>query len=148
DQRNARISPRRIPVLIATSTTALRCALASLNPCRQVQKYEEHNERNRYLTQEEEDRLLSEMSVARAHLKAVVEVAINTGMRRGEILALRWSWIDFIRGFIHLPSEATKTARPRSIPMNQLVRTLLVDIRKTRKSSEFVFASPKTGGLL
>lgn len=45
---------------------AIRDGKAGSNPCRQVQKYEEHNERNRCLTQEEEDRLLSEMSGARA----------------------------------------------------------------------------------
>lgn len=139
---------RELACISKIFSLAIRDGKASSNPCRQVQKYEEHNERNRYLTQEEEDRLLSEMSGARAHLKAVVELAINTGMRRGEILALRWSWIDFIRGFIHLPSEATKTAKPRSIPMNQLVRTLLTDIRETRESREFVFTSPKTGGSL
>lgn len=61
---------------------------------------------------------------------------------------MRWSWIDFARGFIHIPSEATKTAKPRSIPMNQVVRELLTDLRGARGKSEFVFASPKTGGLL
>lgn len=139
---------RELAYISKIFSLAIRDGKTGSNPCRQVQKYEEHNERNRYLTQEEEDRLLSEMSGARAHLKAVVQIAINTGMRRGEILGLRWSWIDFIRGFIHLPSEATKTAKPRSIPMNQLVRALLTDIRETRESSEFVFASPKTSGSL
>ncbi len=92
--------------------------------------------------------VLGELSGSRAHLEPIIRIAINTGMRRGEILAMRWSWIDFVRGFIHIPSEATKTAKPRSIPMNQVVRELLMDLRGTRGRSEAVFTSPKTGGLL
>src|SRR5258708_4466039 len=127
---------------------AMRDGKTDSNPCRQVKKYEEHNERNRYLSPEEEARLLAELTGSRAHLEPIVRIAINTGMRRGEILAMRWSWIDFARGFIHIPSEATKTAKPRSIPTNQVVRDLLIDLRGTRKRGEFVFTSPKTGGLL
>ena len=126
----------------------MRDGKTDYNPCRQVQKCEEHNERNRYLSPEEEERLMSARSGSRAHLDPIVRMAINTGMRRGEILPMRWSWIDFVRGFVNIPSEATKTAKSRTIPMNQVVRELLMDFRRGSVRSEFVFTSPKTDGLL
>ena len=56
--------------------------------------------------------------------------------------------VDRLRpGFIYIPSEATETAKPRSIPMNQVVRELLMDLKGSRGRSEAV-TSPKTDDLL
>jgi integrase len=49
--------------------------------------YQEHNARNRCLSPEEETRLLRAMP---ARLRPLVTVALHTGIRRGELCALRW----------------------------------------------------------
>ena len=147
-QRSVASVNRELACLSKIFSLAMDHGKTDSNPCRRVQKYEEHNERNRYLSREEEKRLFSVLSGQRKHLEPIIRIAINTGMRRGEILAMRWFWIDFAREFIHIPSEATKTAKPRSIPMNQVVRDLLIDLKRGRQRDETVFASPKTGGLL
>jgi integrase len=55
-----------------------------------------------------------------------VETAILTGMRRGEILSLKW---DQIRGgFIYL--EKTKTNESRQIPVSDALEALFKDIRQ------------------
>jgi integrase len=61
--------------------------LTSENPCREVTKLKEENQRNRYLTADEEDRLLAACVGDRAHLRPIIIMALNTGMRRGEILS-------------------------------------------------------------
>jgi integrase len=58
-------------------------------------------------------------------LHAVILLAIETGMRRGEILGLEWANIDLSRGVITLASRSTKSKRRRLIPMRQAVYDLL-----------------------
>ena len=49
-------------------------------------------------------------------LRAAVIVALNTGLRRGELLGLIWDHIDASRGVIRL--ETTKSGRRREVPLN------------------------------
>ena len=72
----------------------------------------ENNERLRFLTEGEIYGLLVECP---EHLRRIVECAINTGMRRGEILSLKWKQIR--NGFIYL--RKTKTKNARQIPINE-----------------------------
>jgi integrase len=65
-----------------------------------------------------------------------VECAINTGMRRGEILSLKWSQIR--NGLIYL--DKTKTNESRQIPINDDLARVFREIRRERHlESEYVF---------
>lgn len=55
------------------------------------------------------------------YLVAFLLIALDTGMRRGEILALRWSNLDRKRRVITLPAEITKTRTGRSVPLSPRV---------------------------
>ena len=59
------------------------------------------------------------------HLKTILTVAYNTGMRSGELRGLKWSFVDRDKGFIRLPTEVTKERKPKVIPMNHYVKTAL-----------------------
>jgi integrase len=74
--------------------------IATSNPCLKVGKLREENRRDRYLTADEEKRLLAVCIGDRAHLRPIIIVAIHTGMRRGEILSLKWTQVDFSRGIM------------------------------------------------
>ena len=100
------------------------------------------NERVRYLTEVEEQRLFQAMG-DNQQLKDVVTVALHTGMRRGEIFNLKWFDLDFDRGLIQV--RKTKTKLNRVVPMNARVREVF---NQQRRASEFVFTSLKTGGRL
>jgi integrase len=52
--------------------------------------------------------------VSSPHLRPIVEVALLTGMRRGELLGLKWEQIR--NGFIYLTE--TKSNKSRQIPIN------------------------------
>jgi len=80
------------------------------------------NARKRTLTIEE---YLKLKATSLSHLKAMIEIAFNTGMRAGEIRTLRWSYIDKERKFIRLPATAVKESKPKTIPINRHVRAVL-----------------------
>lgn len=77
------------------------------------------NSRDRLLTIEEYVGLLD---VSPDYLKAILIIAMNTGMRKGEILNLRWSNIDLDKDFIRLASTETKEKQSKSIPINHNVK--------------------------
>jgi integrase len=80
------------------------------------------NARKRTLTIEEYLKLKENSP---PHLKAMVIIAFNTGMRAGEIRTLRWSYIDKEKKFIRLPAKAVKESKPKTIPINHHVKSLL-----------------------
>ena len=82
----------------------------------------ENNERIRFLNDDEIRRLI-ENSVP--HLRDIIICAVNTGMRRGEILGLRWSQVR--GGFIYL--QKTKTKEKREIPINDELAILFKRIK-------------------
>jgi integrase len=82
----------------------------------------EDKTRKRAVSIEEYKKLLA---VAPAYLRAMLSIAILTGMRHSEIRLLQWSYIDRKRNMISLPGAITKNKRPRMIPLTQPVREVL-----------------------
>jgi integrase len=93
------------------------------------------NARRRTVTIEE---YLKLVEVAAPHLKPIITVAFHTGMRTGELRALRRSHIDREKGVIRLPANVTKESRAKVIPMNRHVKTVLADLTPTIHH-DFVF---------
>jgi|TARA_B100000959_G_scaffold65628_1_gene69741 integrase len=92
-----------------------------LKRIRKVKLFCVNNERLRYLSKEESESLISNCT---SHLKPIVIAALNTGMRKGEILCLQWDRnIDLKHGFILL--DKTKSGKRREIPINQTFRETL-----------------------
>ena len=97
--------------------------------------------RLRFLSIDEIHKLID---AAEPHLKPIITVAVNTGMRRSEILNLTWQQVDLKHGFILL--EKTKNGERREIPMNEPVRQLLKQLFTNRRlNTDFVFVNPQTG---
>ncbi len=95
----------------------------------------ENNSRLRYLSEEEIERLLTECKKQK-HLYRIVFYALNTGMRRGEILSLQWDQVR--NGFIYL--RKTKTNEPRQIPINADLAGMLKEIRREQElRTKYVF---------
>ncbi|WP_018412394.1 tyrosine-type recombinase/integrase [Methyloversatilis thermotolerans] len=76
--------------------------------------------RVRWLTREEARRLLqeAERSSSRPHLACFIRLALNTGCRRGELLNLEWSRVDFEGRRFLLEARHTKARRRRTVPLN------------------------------
>lgn len=116
------------------------------NPCRWIKSLRADNHRTRYLTPEEEERLMPVLEFYPT-LKVIVQIALNTGMRCGEILKLKWSEVDFSRGLILV--RETKSGRDRSIPINTRLVTALESLAPCSHLSPWLFpAHSKTGHLM
>jgi len=105
------------------------------NPLRSVTKFKEPPGRVRYLTKDEIDKLLKACA---KHLKPIVIFALNTGMRKGEILRLRWSDIDMINRMIKI--TVSKNNELRCVPINDTLYSLLKKLQNGKKKDSNVFA--------
>jgi integrase len=85
----------------------------------------QENKRTRILTTDEEARLLNACIGERAHLRPLIIAALDTAMRRGELLRLVWSDVDFAAGLIRLRATTTKTMRARTVGITDRLRAEL-----------------------
>ena len=79
------------------------------------------NARSRWLTMEEEN-LLLEKATNPIWLRSLFMVALHTGMRRGEILDLRWQNVDLLKRLIRIVKS--KNGEKRGIPMSNTLVNL------------------------
>jgi integrase len=85
-------------------------------------KMEREEARTRRLQPGEDARLLDHAG----KLRDIITAAIETGMRRGEILSLQWQHVRFApRAEVFLPAVMTKTKRDRRVPMSVALRAVL-----------------------
>lgn len=110
----------------------------TLKRIRRAKLLEENNKRLRYLSKEE---CLTLISVCDKHIKPIVITALNTGMRKGEILSLKWDNVDLKHGFILL--DKTKNGDRSEIPINETLRATLAGIVR-RLDLPYVFFNPET----
>lgn len=80
----------------------------STNPCRHVEKYQERK-RERILSTDELARLGDALAAydGSPYCVAAMRLLVFTGARLGEVLGLRWEWVDFERGEARLPDSKT-----------------------------------------
>lgn len=113
--------------------------LVTENPMKEVKQLRENNHRLRFLSVEE----IGELSKAcvndeergvKGELFNLVTLAVNTGMRKGELMGLEWHNIDLKNSAIHI--YASKSGKPRPIPINKQAMEVLLSIRKLPCSSK------------
>ena len=80
----------------------------SSNPCRHIERFPQRR-RERFLSADELGRLGNELAAYRGspYHVATIKLLVFTGARLGEVLGLRWEWIDFERGEARLPDSKT-----------------------------------------
>jgi integrase len=110
------------------------------NPLARVSKKTEPQGRVRYLSDDERARLLEACRASeRKELYLIVLLALTTGMRRGELLGLRWQDVDLERGMAVLHN--TKNGDRRSVPIVPEVAALLREHGKVRRlDNDLIFA--------
>jgi integrase len=82
-----------------------------------IQLEQEDNKRRRRVSPDEEAKLLA---AAPPQLRSMIVVALDTGTRRGEMLALRFADLDLDRGLIALRGVTTKSGKTRHVPISTL----------------------------
>ncbi len=129
---------RHLALLSGVFNKALAWKKTKANPVSGVKKFKENNERTRYLTEEEEPRL---KAVFPEEHWSKVEIAYNTGLRRGEQFNLRWSDVNFHSRTITI--RIPKSGEKEHVKMNDRVIEILRGL-PSRLKGEWVFPS-KTG---
>lgn len=131
---------RYLALLGKMMNLAIDWGLLTQNPVSRLKFFSEKaNFRETILSLREEDDLLKKCP---PRLLLIVQVALNTGMRRGEILGLRWCQLDLSARTIRL--DKTKSGKPRIVPINGYLFDILMRQKEKSGSSEFVFPNPST----
>ena len=108
------------------------------NPVQMVRKPPSPQARSRVLTEEEISKLLQalEPTGRRSHwTKPIVQLALATAMRRGELLALRWEHIDLNGRTAFLPE--TKNGDSRTVPLSTAAVKVLAELPRHISGSVF-----------
>jgi integrase len=119
---------------------AVRNRKALANPARQVKQAKENNERTRYLNQPpdtgEETRLRAAIRERWPEREPELDLALQTGMRKGEQYSLRWADVDLIHRVLTIPKA--KGNKKRYIDLNETAVATLAALRKLDDGSGFV----------
>lgn len=117
------------------------------NPAKMKRKSED-NGRVRFLSEDEETRLLAAIEKRFPKFRPHLILSLNTGMRQSEQYGLQWRQVDFDKRFIYL--ERTKNGDRRTIPLNDVAVEALNAIKGNQKvkSTDPVFPSVRTDGSL
>lgn len=136
---------RELQLLRHVFSMALRDGHLRTHPMRdgKVRLYRVNNKIERYLSDEEEIRLLDACVGRYEHLRPIIITALYTGMRRGEIFNLKWSDVDLKKNVIHV--RESKSGRPRTIHIAPNVRTEIERLLPLAAENEYVFGNPHTG---
>ena len=98
------------------------------NPVKLVRRPQVPRGRSRRLKAGEEARLFAACDRVRTPLmKPLIILAIETAMRRGELLELQWHHVDLVRRVAHLP--LTKNGDSRDVPLSRRAVATLQDLK-------------------
>jgi integrase len=144
--RNKKVSPATVNRELAILRNALNIAVENghltYNPIAMRKNlFAKETERQYIFSIDEINALIAEASQP---LKYFILLGVNTGMREGEVMGLRWNEIDLNRKIITLTAIRTKSSKTRTIYMNDVVFDLLSKQKLTRQGSEYVFPNLAT----
>ncbi len=138
--RKMEVSPatvnRELACLKTLFSKAVEWGRIEKNTVRTVKKFKEDNARERILAADEARRLVES---AAPSIRPVLIIALNTGMRKNEILSLKWDNVDFLRGYILI--EQSKSGKARKVPMNGAASSALMGLPH---AAEYVFYNRET----
>lgn len=117
------------------------------NPTEGLKRISEDNPVEAYWTRSEINQFLS--GSFKNNYYDLILIALNTGMRKGELAGLKWDRVDLSLNQVTISrtrdnfglKERTKTKLKRVIPMNQLMRMTFLKLFQSRKGSEYVFVN-------
>lgn len=117
----------------------LNCAIAWewITTAPAIRHLKESEGRLRWLTREEADRLLSELSY---NLKQMARFTLSTGLRENNVLELQWSQIDMERRAMWIHADQSKNARSLAVPLSKSAMEVLTEQQGIHESLVFSYA--------
>jgi len=99
-----------------------------------------NNRIERILSYEEESELLD---ASPACLRNIIFCALNTGMRKGEIISLKWNNVALNNNIITVHQTNSKSKKQRKVPINSALRKLLLELKIQNLHAEHVFLNTR-----
>jgi integrase len=137
DARLQEVAPATVVRELSLMQTALETATREwgiplpANPVALVRRPVVRNERKRRLHSDEEARLLAAAKDPRSDwITPVIVIAIETGMRRSELLALTWADVDLSARVAHV--RHSKNGESREVPLSRRSVQILQELRRNR----------------
>jgi len=128
---------REIALLRRMFNEAVEYGYLDNNPASRIKMFDEPKKELVIPSNDELDNLIR---AAAPHLRPIIILAVQTGMRQGEILNLRWRDVDLEKRSIYL--SKTKSGKPRRVPLTDFVVDIL---GRLKSASEHIFLNPDTG---
>ncbi len=127
----------RARYLTTAEETALRSALIE----RDLRLREKRRNGNAW-RRARHQRVLPDLSIAAFadYLQPMVLLSLNTGLRRGEVLQLKWTDVDLLQRKLVVRGDNTKSGKTRYVPLNAEALTTLEQWKNSAGTSEWVFA--------
>lgn len=119
--------------LSSVFTFAVNTNRIAANPVAKVKRFKENEPRVRWLTDDEEKQLRAALMDEPEH-ELELDLALHTGMRRGEQWGLRWQDVDMERGILSVRGKAG----PRKVRANSKAKAALEKLRSISGEMEYV----------
>jgi integrase len=133
--KNAKLDdPNRVRYLDPAEESRLRTALQARD-----NKNRQEREKFNAWRRERGYTLFPELGTYSDHLTPIVLTALNTGMRRGELLKLKWANVDFVKRILTVIGKTAKGMKTRHIPLNDEAYEVLTTWRKQNPENILVF---------
>ncbi len=97
------------------------------NPLSRMRLERERRRKRPVINVEEEERLLQ---AAAPHLRPIIIAALDSGLRRGELLNERWEDVDFARRLLSVSHSKTAEGEHREVPLTSRLFNLLWEMRE------------------
>jgi integrase len=76
-----------------------------------------------------EQTIISHFEIDNRHLRTMIMLAIDSGLRRGEMFKMKWADVDFENNFLHIVTSNTKSEKYRAVPLSARCRSALVILK-------------------
>lgn len=137
---------RHLSLLSKLFKLAMQWERVTKNPCQGIKKHKENNQRDRYLSQDEIQRLFQAMAQESNRVTvAALTFLLLTGMRKEEALQAKWEALDLERGTLFLPQ--TKSGKSRHVVLNPDALAL-VKAQPKRDGNPYLFPGKVPGQAL
>lgn len=132
------VKPRTVNAVLQQARVVLRAAVAWewIDKIPQIKLLKEPDRRIRWLTPEEEARLLPELPT---HLQRVVIFALATGLRMSNILGLQWQQVDLTRRQAWIYADQAKSGQSIGVPLNDDAMAVLAVCLGDHNTHVFTF---------
>lgn len=166
-RRGATTVHKEVALLSSVYRMAIGEGVEVVNPCASLpksvrQRLPARNKRSRFLSTEEEDRLFAKLTGRRSHLWPVVTLALETGLRYGELRRLEVGHVNVTEAvrvvevagkrIDVLPNwllvTRGKNGKPRAVPLSERARAVVLAQMNDVTTGRYLFTSRRTRGMI